>query len=189
MQVSASRSHGEEPLSSDAGGSAMHHDGVLSFEELIRPLLSSAYGLAYSILGDRESAEDAVQEAVTKAWRGVHRLRKGASSRAWFLTIVANQSRDARRASSRTALSLFEVPEPKVADHAELVARGLDLERALVRLSPKQRALLFLRYRMDMPPAEIAGVLGWRAGTVKSRLHRTLRQLEVDMTPQSKEKS
>jgi RNA polymerase sigma-70 factor (ECF subfamily) len=171
---------GEEHLSFDTRGSALPEE-ARGFDNLIRPLLSSAYGLAYSILGDRESAEDAVQEAVAKAWRGMHRLRKGASSQAWFFTIVANQCRDVRRASRHTVLSLFDIPEPKVADHAEVVARDLDLERALVRLSPKQRALLFLRYQMDMPPAEMAAVLGWPAGTVKSRLHRALRQLEADM--------
>jgi RNA polymerase sigma-70 factor (ECF subfamily) len=184
MRVSAGRGRlGKERLSADAGGSATHDDSALNFENLIRPLLSPAYGLAYSILGDRESAEDAVQEAVAKAWRGMHRLRKGASSQAWFFTIVANQCRDIRRASRRTVLSLFEIPEPNVADHADVVARDLDLERALARLSPKQRAVLFLRYTMDMPSAEMAAVLGWRAGTVKSRLHRALRQLEADMTP------
>jgi RNA polymerase sigma-70 factor, ECF subfamily len=189
MHASASRGQlGEERLSFDTGRSAVHGDAAGSFENLIRPLLSPAYGLAYSILGDRESAEDAVQEAVAKAWRGVHRLRKGASSRAWFFTIVANQCRDLRRASRRTVLSLFDIPEPKVADHAEVVARDLDLERALARLSPKQRALLFLRYQMDMPPAEMAAVLGWRVGTVKSRLYRTLRHLEVDMTAAVEEK-
>jgi RNA polymerase sigma-70 factor, ECF subfamily len=183
MQMSASRGQlGEEPLSAAAGGSAMRVDSARNFENLIRPLLSSAYGLAYSILGDRPSAEDAVQESVAKAWRGIHRMRKGASLRAWFFTIVANQCRDARRASRRTVLSLFEIPEPTVTDHADVVARDLDLERALARLSPKQRALLFLRYQMDMPPAEMATVLGWPAGTVKSRLHRALRELEADMS-------
>lgn len=189
MQVSAGRGQlGKERLSADASGSATQDDSTRKFENLIRPLLSPAYGLAYSILGNRESAEDAVQEAVAKAWRGMHRLRKGGSSQAWFFTIVANQCRDLRRASRRTVLSLFEIPEPNVADHAEVVARDLDLERALARLSPKQRAVLFLRYTMDMPPAEMAAVLGWRAGTVKSRLHRALRQLERDMTAPTEDK-
>lgn len=189
MQVSAGRGQlGKERLSADPGGSATHDDSAREFENLIRPLLSPAYGLAYSILGDRHSAEDAVQEAVAKAWLGVHRLRKATSSRAWFFTIVANQCRDLRRASRRTVLSLFEIPELNVADHAEFVVRDLDLERALARLSPRQRAVLFLRYTMDMPPAEMAAVLGWRAGTVKSRLHRALRQLEGDMTVPTEDK-
>jgi RNA polymerase sigma-70 factor, ECF subfamily len=159
----------------------MFQSDTQSFGTLIQPLLSGAYGLAYSMLGGREAAEDAVQEAATKAWRGLPRLRQGASLQAWFFTIVANQCRDTRRASRRIDLSLFDVPEPMVADHANLVARDIDLERALARLSPYQRGLLFLRYQMEMPPSEIAGILGWRTGTVKSRLHRTLHKLEADL--------
>jgi RNA polymerase sigma factor (sigma-70 family) len=165
----------------DAIGQVMSQGDIRNFEILIQPLLSGAYGLAYSMLGERAAAEDAVQEAATKAWRGLGRLRKGSSVQAWFFTIVANQCRDARRGSRTTVLSLFDVPEPKLADHADLVARDLDLERAVARLSPLQRGLLFLRYQMDIPPAQIAGILGWRTGTVKSRLHRTLRKLEADM--------
>jgi len=172
----------------DATEPVMFQSDTHSFGILLQPLLSGAYGLAYSILGERGAAEDAVQEAATKAWRGLPRLRKGASLQAWFFAIVANQCRDARR-GSRNDVSLFDVPEPKVADHADLVARDIDLERALDRLSPHQRSLLFLRYQMDMPPAEIAGILGWRTGTVKSRLHRTLRKLEAAMVAPIEENS
>lgn len=157
------------------------------FGILIQPLLHGAYGLAYSMLGERGAAEDAVQEAATKAWRGLRRLRKGTSLQAWFFTIVANQCRDARRRSRNDDVSLDEVTELMVADHADLVARDIDLESALARLSPHQRGLLFLRYQVGMPPAEIAGILGWPTGTVKSRLHRTLRKLEADMVAAIKE--
>lgn len=183
MQIGATRGElGGKALSAGEGGPAARDASAPNFDQLIRPLLSPAYGLAYSMLGDRENAEDAVQEAAAKAWRGMYRLRAGASAKTWFFAIVANQCRDVRRASRRTILSLFEIPEPNEADHADSVARDVDLERALGRLSPRQRALLFLRYQMDLPPAEMAAVLGWRAGTVKSRLHRALRQLEGQLT-------
>ena len=189
--MSARRSSRPPPSASDLGANepVMRQSDTRSFGIHLQPLLPGAYGLAYSMLGERGAAEDAVQEAATKAWRGLRRLRKGASLQAWFLTIVANQCRDARRRSRRTDMSLFEVPEPKVADHADLVARDIDLESALARLSPRQRGLLFLRYQMDMPPAEIAEILGLRTGTVKSRLHRTLRKLEADMVAATEENS
>ena len=151
------------------------------FHELIQPLLSDAFGLAFSILRDRQAAEDAVQEAAIKAWRGISSLRQSQSPKPWFLAIVANQSRDFLRRSQRAVWSsLNEIVEPRVEDHADGVSRDLDLERALMRLSPQQRGLLYLRYKVDLPPTEIANVLHWRVGTVKSRLHRTLRQLEAD---------
>ena len=141
------------------------------------------------MLGDREAAEDAVQEAAAKAWRSIAMLREHTSPQPWFFAIVANQCRDARRRSQRLVWSLGDVPEPSMRDHADGVARDVDLERALARLSPQGRGLLFLRYQMDMPPTQIAEVLRWRVGTVKSRLHRALRKLEAELALSSMEES
>ena len=164
-------------------------DQMARFEVLIQPLLAGAFGLAYSMLGDRPAAEDAVQEAATKAWRSIAMLRRDELSQSWFFAIVANQCRDTRRGSRRLISSLSDVPEPSTGDHADEIVRDLDLERALAHLSPQGRGLLFLRYQMDMPPSEIAEVLRWRVGTVKSRLHRTLRKLEAELAPSLMEES
>jgi RNA polymerase sigma factor (sigma-70 family) len=86
------------------------------------------------------------------------------------------------RTSWWRVLKLAEVPERPRSDYTERVADELDLDRALARLSREQRALLFLRYRLDLAPSEIAEVLSLRPGTVKSRLHRGLRRLQADMT-------
>lgn len=164
-------------------------DQDASFDGLIKPLLGDAYGLAYSMLHDRGAAEDAVQEAAIKAWRGIGNLRRGASSRSWFFAIVANQCRDVRRSPEHRVIGLDSVTEALQVDHAERVIHDLDLERALASLSPEQSALLFLRFHLDLPPSQIAGVLRWRVGTVKSRLHRTLRKLEIEMAPSPMENS
>src|SRR2546430_16006177 len=66
-------------------------DRADAFERLITPLLDSAFALACAMLRDRQAAEDAVQEAAESAWRHVLELDPQASSRAWFLKIVANQ--------------------------------------------------------------------------------------------------
>jgi RNA polymerase sigma-70 factor (ECF subfamily) len=164
-------------------------EGAASFDGLIKPLLGEAYGLACSMLHDRGAAEDAVQEAAIKAWRGIAHLRRHGSPRPWFFTIVANQCRDIRRRRRYTVLELGGVTEAIQIDHAERVILDLDLQRALKRLSPEQSALLFLRFRLDMPPSQIARVLRWRVGTVKSRLHRILRRLERELAPSSVEKT
>ena len=101
--------------------------------------------------------------------------------RAWFLTVVANQCRDARRAPWRRVLRFGSPPAGIQTDHSERVARDLDLTRSMARLPPEVRALLYLRYAQDMSPSEIARVLGIRQGTVKSRLHRALRTLEAHL--------
>jgi RNA polymerase sigma-70 factor (ECF subfamily) len=160
------------------------------FVALIQPLLQPAFALAMAMLGDRQAAEDAVQEAALKAWRNASKVAgSSAPPRSWFLTIVANQCRDTRRARWWQVLRLDEMPETRQSDHAERVNALLDLDRAMARLSREQRALVYLRYHLDMQPKEISTVLSLRQGTVKSRLHRALRRLQTEMTPGSKEET
>jgi DNA-directed RNA polymerase specialized sigma24 family protein len=68
-----------------------------AFEALIGPLVEPALRLAQSMLGDRWEAEDATQEAITRAWRKLGQLRPGMPLRPWFLAIVVNQRRNVRR--------------------------------------------------------------------------------------------
>ena|SRR5215467_4441608 len=153
-----------------------------TFERLIYPLMEAGFALAVTMLRDRDTAEDAMQEALLKAWRHLPKLRDfDAPPRAWFLTVVANQCRDVRRSRWRRVLRLSSPPEGTDTDHAEQVARDLDLSRSMARLPPKARALLYLRYAQDMDTSEIARVLAIRPGTVKSRLHRALRTLEAQL--------
>jgi RNA polymerase sigma-70 factor (ECF subfamily) len=153
-----------------------------AFDELIRPLLGTGYALAFAMLRDRQEAEDAVQEAALKAWRAMENAnRDGRSPRPWFLAIVGNQCRDVRRAGWSRVLKPGFLPEREAKDHAASVAERVDIERALAGLTRQQRAMLYLRYGLDMAPQEIAEVLSLRLGTVKSRLHRTVRRLEEKM--------
>src|SRR2546422_9475241 len=69
-----------------------------AFEILLEPLIEPGYRLAFSLLQQREAAEDAVQEATLKAWRHIGQLRPGTPClRPWFLKIVANVCRDQQR--------------------------------------------------------------------------------------------
>ena len=157
------------------------------FVALIQPLLPPAFALAMAMLGDRPAAEDAVQEAALKAWRSAWKVADSSSSpRSWFLTIVANQCRDTRRTRWWQVLRLDHMPETPQIDHADRVTALLDLDRAMSRLSREQRALVYLRYHLDIQPKEISVVLSLCEGTVKSRLHRALRRLKADLTPGSK---
>ena len=61
-----------------------------AFESLIRPVVEPGLRLALSMLGNRRDAEDATQEALTRAWRKLHQLRQGMPVRPWFFAIVAN---------------------------------------------------------------------------------------------------
>src|SRR5438105_11162585 len=152
------------------------------FMALIQPLLQPAFALAMAMLGDRPAAEDAVQEAALKAWRSAWKVAGSSSPpQSWFLTIVANQCRDTRRTRWWQVLRLAEMPETPQPDHAERVTAELDLDRAMSRLSREQRALLYLRYHLDMQPKELSTILSVRQVTGKSRLHLALRPLQNEI--------
>ncbi len=144
------------------------------FEALIGPLVEPGLRLAYSMLGDRAEAEDATQEAITKAWRRLRSLRDRDTARPWFLAIVANQCRNVRRTRWFRTVRLPAVFQPSVA--ATQLDR-LDIERALARLSMGDRQILFMHYYLDLPIEEIAIALGISRAAAKGRIYRACKRL------------
>jgi len=147
-----------------------------AFESLIRPLINPGYGLAFTLLGHRQDAEDAVQEAVIKAWTKLGQARNGNSVRAWFLQIVANECRMSRR---RRWSSVIKLPElGRLAGPSEdQLAETADLRRALQRLSPSDRLVLYLYYGLDLELDEAATILHLTAPAAKARLYRAVNKL------------
>lgn len=149
---------------------------VSAFALLLDPLWDPAYRLAFSMLREQQSAEDAVQEAALKAWRNVRRLRSDTQTlRPWFLTIVANQCRSMRRSPWWQVLRLADSPEQVSLD--AISDDRIDLARALQQLPREQRLTLALRYYLDLPIDEVAGVLGISVSAAKSRIRRALNAL------------
>ncbi len=141
-----------------------------------------------TLLGAGADAEDVVQEAFVKAYGALGRFRDGAPFRPWLLRIVANESRNLHRAAGRRAArerTAWARTEPLLAeaDAGDPVAAALtrerraELVRGLAQLPEAQRQVVTFRYLLDLDEAEVAAVLGWPRGTVKSRLHRALRRL------------
>jgi len=150
-----------------------------AFEALVGPLVEPGIRLAYSMLGDRTEAEDAVQEAVTRAWRKLGQLRAGRPVRPWFLAIVVNQCRNIRRTRwfrfVRTS-DTFRF-DPGVEEGVERV----DLARALERLSASDRQALFLYFYLDLPVDEVGVALGISAAAAKGRIYRACHRLRPDL--------
>jgi RNA polymerase sigma factor (sigma-70 family) len=130
--------------------------------------------VAASITGDAESARDAVQEGLARAFAARASLRRRGSVEAWLWKVVVNAARNAARRRR-------DHGEPAA---AEALERERDPERELVRaavagLPERQRLVLFLRYYADLDYAAIARVLGVRRGTVSATLnhaHAALRR-------------
>jgi RNA polymerase sigma-70 factor (ECF subfamily) len=160
---------------------AARQGDVTAFEALLRPLIEPGYRLAYSMLQRREEAEDAVQEAALNAWRAIHRLHEDSDSlRPWFLTIVLNQCRMARRSRWWSVVRLADLDGQ--VDHAEdrWVGR-LDLLRCLATVSASDRAALWLRFGEDLSIEQVAAVLGISPSAAKARVYRAAGRLRPAM--------
>jgi RNA polymerase sigma-70 factor (ECF subfamily) len=148
-----------------------------AFESLVGPLIEPAIRLAYSMLGDRWEAEDATQEAVTRAWRKLHQLRPGVPVRPWFLAIVVNHCRNLRRTRWFSTIRIPDIfggqPEPDL--------DKLDLERALERLPAVDRQALFLHFYLDLPVDEVATSLGISSSAARARIYRACHRLRPDL--------
>jgi RNA polymerase sigma-70 factor (ECF subfamily) len=148
-------------------------DGA-AFADLIRSHYTAAFRMAYGMLHDSQEAEDAVQDASFTAWRKLGNLRAGSPIRPWYLAILANRCRHVSKSRAKYVASA-EMPEAQ-APATEFTA-GLDLRRALARLAHDERLVLVLRYYLDMPYEEIAGMLGVTPKAARTRVERAVHRL------------
>jgi RNA polymerase sigma-70 factor (ECF subfamily) len=151
-----------------------------AFDSLVGPLIEPAFKLAAVMLRDPSEAEDAVQEACLKAWKKLHQLSPESAIRPWFLSIVANHSRSLRRARWWSILRMDLVPESRHVLHDDIEA-NLDLDRELAKLPPTDRAALFLSFYLDLPLSEVGRILGISPQAAKSRVHRAVVRLRLNM--------
>ena len=154
-----------------------------AFDELVGPLVAQAFRLAFGMLHDRASAEDAVQEAAVRSWRKIGNLRPGMPLRPWFLAIVANQCRTVMRSRWWSVVRLDVIEAPGSGGFEDRIVRGADLRAALRKLATDQREVLVLRYYLDLPLEEVAAITGVPVGTVKSRINRGLAAMRPHFEP------
>jgi RNA polymerase sigma-70 factor (ECF subfamily) len=140
------------------------------------------FNFSYRMLHQREAAEDVAQETFLRAYRNAHRYRAESRFSTWLFAIAANLCRTELRRRSRhpecgyTELGEFESPmsvEKVALRHLE----GVEVRRALEKLSADQRMALVLFYFEGMSYQDISQVCGCSLGTVKSRLHYALAKM------------
>jgi RNA polymerase sigma-70 factor (ECF subfamily) len=133
--------------------------------------------------GDRQRAEDLVQETLLRAWRHPASMDPTQGSvRAWLFTTARNLAIDAwRRRNARVAeVVTDQLPEPVPdVDEADRAVEAWTIAEALNRLTPAHREVLMECFYRGRSVAEAAARLGVPPGTVKSRTHYALRALRV----------
>ena len=149
--------------------------GESTFADLLQPLIEPGFRLALAMLHDPTAAEDAVQEASFTAWRKLGRMSDRGRLRPWFLGVVANKCRNARRNRWTSRAELTD--DISVVSSEEATLRGADLRRAIARLGHEDRLVVVLYFYLDLPVDEVATVTGASVGATRTRLHRAIKKL------------
>ncbi|MFN2464746.1 MAG: RNA polymerase sigma factor [Candidatus Dormibacteria bacterium] len=131
--------------------------------------------LARGILGDYHEAEDAVQDALVIAWKHWGQLRDTDRRDAWLMRICVR--RCLRMRSRLPPMPVESVPEAPAPDDA----RWAEWDGAFARLSPQQRAVVLLHYRLDYTLDEAAHAMGCRPGSARRHLSRALERLRKEI--------
>jgi RNA polymerase sigma-70 factor (ECF subfamily) len=147
------------------------------FADLLRPLIEPGFRLALAMLHDAQAAEDAVQEASFTAWTKLGKVQDQGRLRPWFLGVVANKCRNARRRAWTSVVSLGVPEHLSVISAEERVLRGSDLRQAVAGLRHEDKLVVVLYFYLDMPLEEVAATVGSSLGATRARLYRSIKRL------------
>lgn len=134
------------------------------------------YHISYAMLRNESDCEDAVQEALLRAWQKRGTLRDMAAFRSWLCRIVANTCTELLRRKQRTTLT--DIPEEMPAPQSDAIDHMAVMD-ALAELTPQMRVCMTLHYLDGWRVSEIAQMLDIPEGTVKTRLMHARKRMET----------
>jgi len=161
---------------------------TMEFQAAVLEHKDRIHNYARGILRDPEDAKDVAQECLVRLWRHRERVEPGAGCRSWLLRSAHNLCIDRlRRRSSRPETVQDEASEPidakpgpeRLAASTEM---GRRLERALLDLDHRDRAIVLMREVEGLSYEEIAECLGLKMGTLKATLHRSREKLRTALS-------
>lgn len=158
-----------------------------AFETLVRQSSDRLFAIAFRILRDHHSAEDALQQTLATIWDELPRLRDLDRFEAWSYRVIVRVSIAQARRERRGGVVIQLLPDEaavdmissRTPDEVDAVADRDQVQRGLERLKPDQRAILVLQHYVGLSLSEIGDVLGIPAGTAGSRLHYATRALRA----------
>jgi RNA polymerase sigma-70 factor (ECF subfamily) len=166
-----------------------HH--IEALEPLVREYQAQAMGAAYLITGSRDEAEDVVQTAFIRAYEHISQFDSARGFKPWFMRIVINTA--INQLPKQNNASIDDISNEFYLSAADTIWDSLtEIERqieenqlretiisALDKLPGEQRAVVVMRYYLDMEDDEIAQILKRPSGTIKWRLHNARKYLRA----------
>lgn len=155
-----------------------------AFTQLVETYQTPVYNLCYRMMGDSGEAEDAAQETFLRAYQSLKRYDRQRPFITWLLSIAAHYCIDQIRKRRLPAIPLDVLPDEAVPDalpgpeSASATRESQRRMRLLLQsLNPQDRAAIVLRYWYDLSEEEISSALSLTVSAVKSRLHRSRKEL------------
>lgn len=148
------------------------------FVQVVEESMELLFRLSYSILKNKPDAEDAVAEALLKAWERRWQVKENDNLKNWLTAIVIN---NAKSMCARRQYVLPITPQMLLAlEHSSnnVEVKKVDIWSFLTEMKEKHKTVLLLYYYADYPVEEIAEILHVPEGTVKSRLSRAREELK-----------
>lgn len=152
------------------------------FEAWVRARSASLARTAYLLTGDVHLAEDLVQDALARVAQHWQRVRREGEPDAYVRVVLHRLAVDRWRRRSVRPAEVLSATHPELGSQPADVERRLVLRDALARLTPKQRAVLSLRFYEDLTEVRTAEVLGCTVSTVKSQTRQALQRIR-DLAP------
>lgn len=150
-----------------------------AFYELVEGKKQMLYRTAFFYTGSEEDALDIVQETIYKAYISIKKLKEPQFFSTWLTRILINASMDFLRKKKKVVI--FESLEDKGSEHSEFSEEIIDLRRAVCKLDNKYKTVVILKYFQDHTLKEISEIMECPLGTVKTYLHKALKELKIEM--------
>ena len=152
-----------------------------AFATLVGHISDSLYAVAFRILRETGSAEDALQNALVATWKQLPHLRDVDRFEAWAHRILVHAcyAEFSRRRQFAANVRVIDLNRSSASDGSHVLADRDELDRAFRTIPVDQRAVFVLHHYVGLPLVEVAETLGIPAGTARSRLHYATRSLRT----------
>ncbi|MCJ7695794.1 MAG: sigma-70 family RNA polymerase sigma factor [Anaerolineaceae bacterium] len=168
-----------------------------AFCYLVEAYQKPVFNLCYRLLGNTHDAEDAAQESFFRAYRNLKKYDPQRSFTNWLLSIASHYCIDCMRKKHAVTISTEELPEtfqhdsnaPEPEKVMSKQENELRIQSLVNKLSPKDKAIIVLKYWYEFSTSDISDALSLTESSVKSRLFRARKELAGKLIDQSKKAS